>query len=245
MKDIINKIIQLLPLIYLSYIAYDEFLVYQEGDVELQKVVDQVKDINSKIKQTKERNRKALEFEQNLEVSRNKVKEVAAQIENVQKQLPNSTSDSEILETFSNEANMINMKNTTITPLKEEGRDFYFAKQYDVASEGTYLQFLVFFERIGMQDRLFNISSLMLSNSEGKHKGRFQHLKMKAVMEAFRYNPAASNSIADTEIKGATLGGNGGGAPGGTHPPLHPPEAKKAPFPGKKAPEKSKVTDDL
>ncbi|MBF0300734.1 MAG: type 4a pilus biogenesis protein PilO [Oligoflexia bacterium] len=190
MKSFLNFFVKNIQLIILAQVLYNSFEIFTSTQEEYSKINQELADVNAKIDDNKRRNKKALEFEKNLEASKARIKEVSSQIENVQQQLPNTISDSEILDLFSKEANFMNIKNINLTPLKEEEKDFYFAKQYEVKGEGTYLQFLVFFERLSSSDRLLNVNSLALSPVSGKNKGRFQRLKLSSVMEAFRYNPA-------------------------------------------------------
>lgn len=128
-------------------------------------------------------------FLANLEVSKKRVQEVAGQIEQVQKQLPNQLNDTEILDFFTTEATNLNLK-PSLSPGSEDVRDFYFVKKYNMKVSGTYLQFMIYFERIGNSERLINIHSLKLSHLSEKQKGRFQMLTLDATLESFRYNPA-------------------------------------------------------
>lgn len=143
---------------------------------------DQITKLNKKLEEAKI-------FLANLEVSKKRVQEVAGQIEQVQKQLPNQLNDTEILDFFTTEAANLNLK-PSLSPGTEELRDFYFAKRYNMKVSGTYLQFMIYFERIGNSERLINIHSLKLSQLSEKQKGRFQMLTMDATLESFRYNPA-------------------------------------------------------
>ncbi|MBF0361412.1 MAG: type 4a pilus biogenesis protein PilO [Oligoflexia bacterium] len=190
MKSFLNVFIKNIQIIILVQVLFKSYDIYVASQDEYNKINNELKMLQSKIEDNKRRNKKALEFEKNLEASKARIKEVSAQIESVQKQLPNTISDSEILDLFSKEASMMNIKNIYLTPLKEEEREFYFAKQYEVKGEGTYLQFLIFFERLSSADRLLNVTSLNLGQSTGKNKGKYQQLKLSSVMEAFRYNPA-------------------------------------------------------
>lgn len=140
-------------------------------------------------------------FQENLEASKQRVEEVAQQIEEVQKQLPNSISDTVILDSFMNEANSINIKNVFLTPKAEENRGFYFAKDYQFKGVGTYLQFMIFFERIGNLDRILNVREMNLNVASGKKKGRFQMIEVDTTVEAYRYNAAHKEDRGIKEIE--------------------------------------------
>lgn len=126
-------------------------------------------------------------FMANLESSKKRVLEVAGQIEQVQKQLPNQINDTEVLDFFTTESSNLNIK-PSVSPGEEKPNDFYFIKRYSFKGVGTYLQFLIYMERINSSDRLINVQSVKISNSGERQKGRFQMLNMEANFEGFRYN---------------------------------------------------------
>ncbi|MFZ4713040.1 MAG: type 4a pilus biogenesis protein PilO [Bacteriovoracaceae bacterium] len=159
----------------------------EEHNLALAQVQEQKPGIEEKIKVTNKKNDEAKIFLANLEVSKKRVMEVAAQIEQVQRQLPSSTNDTEILDFFSSEAKQLNI-NAGLNPASEETRDFYIAKKYNIDAKGTFLQFLIYFERISSSERLINVQSVKITPLSEKQKGRFQMLTMNAVVESFRYN---------------------------------------------------------
>ena len=53
----------------------------------------------------------------------------------------------------------------------------------------TFLQFLIFFERVGNASRIYNLQNLKLSAVNERKRGRFQVLKGEAQIQAYRYNP--------------------------------------------------------
>jgi Tfp pilus assembly protein PilO len=189
MKSITERVLKNFHYIVLINTVVTLFQSYDEVNgksKEYQGIIDSIEDkIDLQIK----KNKRIKEFEKDLEASKMRIKEVSGQIELVQRQLPNTILDTEILDYFSKQANDLNLKDIYLSPLKEENKDFYFSKQYEFKSVGTFLQFMIFFEKISYNDRLLNIKSLLLSSKVGVHKGRFQLLQMNSVMEAFRYNP--------------------------------------------------------
>lgn len=169
--------------------AYGYWTRLEEHNVALLQIQEQKPPLEDKIKALNKKIEEAKIFKANLEVSKNRVKEVVAQIDTVQRQLPNQINDTEILEFFSSEAKQLNI-NAGFNPGMEETRDFYIAKKYNIDGKGTYLQFLIYFERIANSERLINVQSVKFSTLQEKQKGRFQMLSMNAVLEGFRYNSA-------------------------------------------------------
>ena len=164
--------------------------------------------LNRNIKKLKVKLELAKSFRQNLEASKKRVDEITEQIEKVQKQLPNTISDTKILDFFANESSSLNIKKIFLTPMEEEERGFYFAKRYRVKGNGTFLQFLIFFERIATNERLLNVTSMAISHEQlkiGKRaKGRFQLVNLETIIEVFRYNPSHRESRAEIRNKEET-----------------------------------------
>ena len=150
-------------------------------------ILEQKAPLEEKIAGLNKKLEEAKIFMANLEVSKKRVQEVAGQIEQVQRQLPNQINDTEILDFFSTEAKLLNI-NASFNPGAEESRDFYIAKKYNLSARGTYLQFMIYFERISNSERLINIQSLNVTPVAEKQKGRFQMLNLTANFESFRYN---------------------------------------------------------
>jgi Tfp pilus assembly protein PilO len=190
--------------------AYGYWTRLEEHNTAVAQVLEQKPPLEDKIKSLNKKIEEAKIFKANLEVSKKRVQEVAAQIETVQRQLPNQINDTEILEFFSSEAKQLNI-NAGFNPGMEETRDFYIAKKYNIDGKGTYLQFLIYFERIANSERLINVQSVKFSTLQEKQKGRFQMLTMNAVLEGFRYN---SSYREDTGIEKIEEQFKEGGEPG-------------------------------
>lgn len=183
--ELLVKNIQWLIILNAAWSYYGRL---EEHNANLESIRSQVPPLEEQIVKLNKKLEEAKIFLANLEVSKKRVQEVAGQIEQVQKQLPNQLNDTEILDFFTTEATTLNLK-PLLSPGVEESRDFYFAKKYSMKVTGTYLQFMIYFERIGNSERLINIQSMNLAQQSEKQKGRFQMLTMDATLESFRYNP--------------------------------------------------------
>jgi Tfp pilus assembly protein PilO len=138
--------------------------------------------LEKKVKEIQEFSKKTSEY-------KTRVEEVAKTIETVQKQLPAETNDTQILTFFQNEINALNIKDANFTPGKEEKSTYYISKEYSLKARGTFLQFLIFLERIGKADRIYNIKELKLTSLAEGQKGRFQLITGEGAIQAFRFNP--------------------------------------------------------
>lgn len=185
MKELFTKKLHWLILVIVLFNLCVDYIQYQEQ--KQQKLSDKP-NLEKRVTVLKEKIEQAKIFQQDLEASKKRVEEVASQIEQVQRQLPNSISDTDILQFFSEQVSELKIRGVSQEALREEARGFYSAKKYRFQAIGTYLQFLIFFERLAQSERLFNVTSLTIKESAEKQKGRFQLVNLDAVIETFRYN---------------------------------------------------------
>lgn len=197
MKLLISKLHYLIIL----YIAFGAWERIQNHQKQVDDVLSNIGAIEAKILQTKKEIKQAKAFLKDLEASRKQVKEVARQIEVVQKQLPTESNDSAIMGILNQESIDLKFKDAIVTPQGEVLKDFYFTKDFSMNAIGTFLQSLIFFERLDKGDRLLNVKSVKLETVESEKKGRFQLVKMDYSMEAYRYNPNYKQETGIEEIK--------------------------------------------
>lgn len=189
MKELVNKLISNVHMLILVYGLYGGWVLYDEHVVQLEDVISRGSGIDAEIAAAQKKVKEIQEFSKKTEEYKVRVEEVAKNIESVQKQLPAETNDTQILSFFQGEINSLNIKDANFTPGKEERSTYYISKEYTLKARGTFLQFLIFFERIGTADRIYNIKNLKLSTPNDVQKGRFQIISGEGVIQAFRFNP--------------------------------------------------------
>jgi Tfp pilus assembly protein PilO len=189
MKELVNKLIANAHLFILLYGLYGAWVMYDEHIVQLEDVQSRGNGVDAEIEAAKKKVNEIQEFMKKTDEYKVRVEEVAKNIETVQKQLPADTNDTQILTFFQSEINSLNMKDANFVPGKDEKSTYYIAKEYNLKAKGTFLQFLIFFERIGNADRIYNIKNLKLTNSTEVQKGRFQIIEGSGIIQAFRFNP--------------------------------------------------------
>lgn len=189
MKDLVNKLISSAHLLLLAYGLYGGWVLYDEHVVQRDDVVSRGSGIDAEIADAQKKVKEIQEFSKKTEEYKVRVEEVAKNIESVQKQLPAETNDTQILSFFQTEINSLNIKDANFTPGNEERSTYYISKEYTLKARGTFLQFMIFFERIGTADRIYNIKNLKLSSPNDVQKGRFQIISGEGVIQAFRFNP--------------------------------------------------------
>lgn len=189
MKELINKFIANIHVFILLYGLYGTWVVYDEHTIQVGDIVAREAAMEQEIIKAQQKVKEIQDFLKKTDEYKTRVEEVAKNIETVQKQLPAETNDSQILSFFQKEINALNIKDANIAPGGEEKSVYYISKDYTLQGKGTFLQFLIFFERIATADRIYNIKNLKLSVNEEVQKGRYQVITGEGVIQAFRFNP--------------------------------------------------------
>ncbi len=189
MKDLVNNLLAKLHILVLAYAAYTVWVMYDEHQVLKTDLETQSASMDQELVTNKAKVREIQEFMKKADEYKVRVEEVARNIESVQKQLPSETNDSQILTFLNHEMNILNIKDPALTPGKEEASTYFVSKEYSLKAKGTFLQFLIFFERIANATRIYTVKSLKLSNIAENQKGRFQLINGEGIIEAFRFNP--------------------------------------------------------
>ncbi len=184
-----NKLISNLHFIILLYGLYGTYVLWEEHTIALEGIHSQIPQLDADIATNKKKVAEIQDFMKKTEEYKVRVEEVAKNIEAVQKQLPQDINDTQILSFLSQEMTLLNIKDPQLTPGKEESSTYFISKNFSISAKGTFLQFLIFLERIGTATRIYNVKSLKLVNMPDSQKGRFQIIAGESVIQAFRFNP--------------------------------------------------------
>jgi Tfp pilus assembly protein PilO len=190
MKDLVGKLLSKLHLIFFLYGAWSIWEIYSTHTQAMEEIITQKPTIEEEIKKSRQKLSQIDEFRKNVEQSKNRVQEVFSNIDRVQRQLPAEINDIEVLDFLSREGRTLNMPEIEPNPLIEQPMGFYISKQYGIKARGTFLQFVVFLERLNSAERLFNVRSFKIEAPTGEQKGRFQVVNFDGVIDTYKYNSA-------------------------------------------------------
>ncbi len=182
-------IIQKIHIFILLWGAWEGYLIWETFTAKKQEIANQIPVINQRIAKAEREKKQIKEYLRDIEEAKQNIELVAKEVESLQKKLPETIKDAENLGLIKNIAEGLNIKNIYLSPGIEENKGFYFTKRYELSASGTYLQMLIFFEKIGVSERLLNIKNVEIKKSEEKQRGRFQLINAKITIEAYRYNP--------------------------------------------------------
>lgn len=189
MKDLVNKCISNAHILLVLYGLYGFWVKYDEYQIASQEITNQFPQIETEAAAAQKKLKEIQEFLKKTDEYKARVEGVAKNIEEVQKQLPHEINDSQIITYFNSEISVLNIKDPSIVPGKEETGTYFISKTYNLRAKGTFLQFLILLERIGNGTRIYNIKNLTLTTDESNKRGRFQIVNGEGEIQAYRFNP--------------------------------------------------------
>ena len=123
-----------------------------------------------------------------ISTAKERIERVAGEVEKIQRKFPLEIDDSFYIKSIKEFAISLNMKKTELSSGGEVDKGFFFVKRFEFSARGTYLQFLIFLEKIENFEKLLNISNVSFNEIPEKQKGRFQLIEGKISIEAYRYD---------------------------------------------------------
>lgn len=185
----LGKLVTNIHWFIILYTAFQCFTVYEEKNSKLEELKESVPIIrNQLIKQRKE-HKQIKSYFKDIEEAKKNIEIVAKEVEKIQRKLPSQVDDTVNLSLFRNVSEKLNMKSVDLQPSIEDNRGFYFAKEYILKAQATYLQFIRFMEDVGNSEKLINITEVEFNKLDKKQRGRFQLIDGTVKIESYRYNP--------------------------------------------------------
>lgn len=185
----LNPLVANIHIFLLLYILFGVYESWEAHTQEMESLEAEIPGLQQQIATSEQKVKEITDFIKKADEYKVRVEEVAKTIEAVQRQLPSETNDSQIISFFQDEMKALNIKDPTIMPGGESSSTYYITRDYKIAATGTFLQFLIFFERVGNASRIYNLQNMKLTAVNEKKRGRFQVLRGEAQIQAYRYNP--------------------------------------------------------
>ncbi len=181
----LTKLISKIHFFIIAYFCFGAYEIYLEHQETFEFTLASKESVQVQIDKKQKDKATIKEFSKNVDVAREKVKQITEELETLKKKLPSNISEREDISSFEEIANNLNMKNISISPGEVEDKGLYTIKRYNLKAQGTYLQFLILLEKISKFERLINIQSVLLEIPEEKIRGRYQLLNTNTVVESF------------------------------------------------------------
>ncbi len=183
------SLVQKIHIFILLWGVWEGYLVWDNFTLKKEEIASQIPVLNQKIAKAQREKDQIKDYLKDIEEAKQNIELVAKEVESLQRKLPETIKDAENLALIKSIAEGLNIKNIYLSPGIEENKGFYYTKRYELSASGTYLQMLIFFEKIGITERLLNIKNVEIKKSDEKQRGRFQLINAKVTIEAYRYNP--------------------------------------------------------
>jgi Tfp pilus assembly protein PilO len=194
-------IVSKLYLLIILWTGYQVYAKFEEHQTNLESLNTQIPTIEGTIARAKKEKKQLENYFSDIEEAKQRIQKVRDDVEKVQRQFPSEISDTENISLLSSIAESLNIKNISLSPSNEESKGFYFTKAYTIKADGTFLQFLIFLERISEAPRLMNVRDIKLVQKNNKQKGRFQVISSELVVEVYRYNQSHKEDTGIEEIE--------------------------------------------
>lgn len=184
MMMIVNR----LWLLLILYTGYDVYEKYNEHTQKMEDIQGQKTAAENNVKRNQKKVDQLSEVLANIKAAEKRMKKVEEQAVVIQKKFPSIINDAELMNLFNNIANNINIKNIQINTVGEQNMGFYFIKTYQFKANATYLQTLLFLEKISENEKLLNVKDVLLKTLDIKQRSRHQLLDTTISIMAYRYN---------------------------------------------------------
>jgi Tfp pilus assembly protein PilO len=202
----VGVIVSKIHWIIIFWVSFSLYTIYTEQEEKRVAKIDKLPSLKIQIKRNRKKKRQMQQYFKDIDKAKERIERVAEEVEELQKKLPSNISDTQNLELIKGLAEGLNIKNVFLTPGNEENKGFYMVKRYDFNGTGTFLQFLVFLEKIAENDRLLNITSLRMKKTQKKQRGRFQLINCSASIVAYRYNSDHKEDRGNSKIESEFTG---------------------------------------
>lgn len=189
MKDAIIKNLHIFIFLYTAFINYELFEIKNE---EIESKKSQIASSKARLTRSKTELAKVDQFNKDLAASKQRVAEVVSEIERVQKQLPSDINDTAVQQLLTGVTQDLRMKSPNMIPKQEVPKGFYFSKDYEFKAKATFLQSLIFFEKLenlSRSNRILNVKYVKITDDpESDKRSQFRGLLLATNVESYRYN---------------------------------------------------------
>ena len=126
---------------------------------------------NKQIERHKKEQEDSKVFLEEIEQAKETISRITNEIDALKERLPANISDDEDIQSFQSIGENLNMRDISVNTQDEVDEGFYIIKRYEFKARATYLQFLLFFEKIANLQRIFNTQYLRLELPDEESRG--------------------------------------------------------------------------
>lgn len=185
MKDLVAKYGYV---IFLIYGTYQLFGIQDEHQVAMEMLTQQIPALEAQIAKIKQRVENVKDNEAKLKESEQATEDYKRQIAEMKIKMPPTSEQALVSQELTNNANELNLKDVNLSLAPKQDKGMYFINGIKLNGNGTFLQFLIFFEHVLNSKRFFNIDELTITEHKTETKGRFIFVNVDASIQTFEYN---------------------------------------------------------
>lgn len=196
-----EKILKLLPILALIYAGNSCYTMYENYEAEIANLNSEIETQNIQKQKNLQTRAEIEEYKKNIEIEKAKIARVEKEIEKIQQLFPSEISDNENITLIRKYAEDVRVTQVTrVAPLGDEDKGFYIARPYHFAMKATYLQFIVFLEKLSDSERIINVRNIDFKVNKDNQKGKYQLIDGEVILETYKFNPnyVNSNDVIDT-----------------------------------------------
>ncbi len=183
-----EKLLKNLWLIFAIYFSYSQYSNWEEGQNLISAQRDRLPAIEGSITRERKKWKKIQQFKKDLKNAQTEFDQANKKFEEIKRKLPEKINNSAVISLLKNISKDINIKSSQTAPGSELNKGFYSVKSFKYNASGTYLQFLIFLEKISKQERVYNVKGVSFKANRKSNKGRFQKVDAEIDLEVYRYN---------------------------------------------------------
>jgi Tfp pilus assembly protein PilO len=183
-----KQLFKILPWLIIFYGGFNCYTLYTEHEENSLMLQEQLAASDTQLVKIKKKVANIKQNEEKLREYETKISEVRKQIEELKVRMPSEADQTAVLQELTNTAQELNLKDVTFNPAPKADRGMYLINTISLSGKGTYLQFLILFEKIKANKRFFNVDNFQLVESPADNKGRFIFVNVKADLQTYEYN---------------------------------------------------------
>ncbi|MCB9094605.1 MAG: type 4a pilus biogenesis protein PilO [Halobacteriovoraceae bacterium] len=188
-----EKFTKYLPFIILVYGAYSFWGDYDDHEQKIVQINGQIKSLTATNQKLGQKLKEIEEYSEKIDEYEAQIDQFKSQIQEIKKKIPPEDDKTIILDELSRQAKALNIQEVSFKPkYKREHEDgVYSTNGVEFTGMGTYLQFLLFFEKMSLAERIFSINTVTFKNHPEKRIGKHNIVGINTVIETYHYNEDA------------------------------------------------------
>lgn len=188
-------------LAYAAYLGYQYYLFNYDpsGSIATQKI--RIGQMQEELVRQKKKLEEGQAFVEKLEMKKAEIQQMAKKLEDFKVTLNDSLDMPALLKLLVTEAKKVGMKVDKIEPGRKESKDYYMEQEFRLDVRATYLQVIIYAQRLSQLDRILRIGSYSIK-SKASSSARNLPLDVRLSVRAYQYQMSKEDKMMGaTDVK--------------------------------------------